>query len=72
MLGPDDTPESDIARNAAFAPETHNAEQDDESSQAHTLADEALGRRAIRRGAWPLGARARRLSLCASALGAAQ
>lgn len=26
-----------------LAPETHNSEQDDEQSQAHTLADEALG-----------------------------
>lgn len=31
---------------ADFAPEVHNAEQDDEDSQAQTLADEALGRRA--------------------------
>lgn len=43
----DGRPESDIARNAALAPELHNAEQDDEPSQAHTLADEALGRRTM-------------------------
>ena len=27
-----------------LAPETHNAEQDDEQEQAHSIADEALGR----------------------------
>jgi hypothetical protein len=27
-----------------LAPEAHNSEQDDEQEQAHTLADEALGR----------------------------
>lgn len=34
-----------------LAPETHNAEQDDEPSQAQTLADEALGRRSAYEGA---------------------
>jgi len=31
--------------NQDLAPEAHNAEQEDEDSQAQTLADEALGRR---------------------------
>jgi hypothetical protein len=38
------TPEDETARAAALAPETFNDEQDDEDAQAHTLADEALGR----------------------------
>ena len=37
--------EDDAAAPANLAPETHNAEQDDEPSQAQSLADEALGRR---------------------------
>ena len=39
-----DKPLSDAALQSSLAPETHNAEQDDEQSQAQTLADEALGR----------------------------
>lgn len=39
-----DQPETDKARQASLAPETHNSEQDDELEQAQTLADEALGR----------------------------
>ena len=34
--------QSDERASAGQAPELHNAEQDDELSQAHTLADEAL------------------------------
>lgn len=40
----DSNPETDAARQASLAPETHNSEQDDEQSQAQTLADEARGR----------------------------
>lgn len=45
MPDTDDKPESDIARQTALAPETHNAQQDDEQEQAQTLADEARGRK---------------------------
>ena len=37
-------PESQEARQASLAPETHNDEQDDHLSQAQTVADEARGR----------------------------
>lgn len=33
-----------MATDPNLAPETHNSEQDDEGEQAHTLANEALGR----------------------------
>jgi hypothetical protein len=39
-----DKPDTEKARQATLAPETHNSEQDDEQEQAQTLADEALGR----------------------------
>lgn len=38
-------PSSESEAQAELAPETHNAEQDDEGAQAQTLADERLGRR---------------------------
>ena len=38
-------PSSENEVQADLAPETHNAEQDDEGAQAQTLADERLGRR---------------------------
>ena len=41
-----DKPESQEARQASLAPETHNDEQDDHLSQAQTVADEARGRSA--------------------------
>lgn len=47
---PESPPESPEARQAALAPETHNSEQDDESAQAQTLADEALGRHGAANG----------------------
>ncbi|HUQ13889.1 MAG TPA: hypothetical protein VM055_06400 [Novosphingobium sp.] len=34
----------DVTAERDLAPEAHNSEQDDEGSQAQTLADEALGR----------------------------
>ena len=37
-------PDTDVAQQASLAPETFNDEQDDEKSQAQTLAEEALGR----------------------------
>ena len=37
-------PESQEARQASLAPETHNDEQDDHLAQAQTVADEARGR----------------------------
>ena len=40
----DSKPQADTAIQAGLAPETHNAEQDDEGAQAQTLADEARGR----------------------------
>lgn len=36
-----------MATDPNLAPETHNSEQDDELEQAQTLADEALGRKAV-------------------------
>lgn len=36
--------DDDAANPPDLAPETHNAEQDDEPAQAQTLADEVLGR----------------------------
>lgn len=44
MPDPDDKPQTNAALQAGLAPETHNAEQDDEGEQAQTLAAEALGR----------------------------
>jgi hypothetical protein len=44
MPDPNSKPETDAALQASLAPEVHNSEQDDEQAQAHTLADEALGR----------------------------
>ncbi len=50
MTGPERTPDNqddDIGEDAAdrtLPPEVHNQEQDDEDSQAQTLADEAIGR----------------------------
>ncbi len=44
MPDTDDKPDTDTARQAELAPETFNDEQEDELAQAHTLADEALGR----------------------------
>lgn len=41
-----DRPADATETQAALAPETHNSEQDDEDSQAHLLAQEALSRRA--------------------------
>ena len=41
---PDDKPQSQEARQASLAPETHNSEQDDHLAQAQTVADEARGR----------------------------
>ena len=46
MPDTDDKPLSHEARQADLAPETHNDEQDDHLSQAHTVADEARGRSA--------------------------
>ena len=43
IAGNDSTSETVVQ--ADLPPETHNAEQDDEDSQAQTLAEEALGRR---------------------------
>lgn len=43
MPDPDSKPETEAARQASLAPETFNDEQDDEASQAQTVADEALG-----------------------------
>jgi hypothetical protein len=43
-------PTSEARAEAELAPEVHNAEQDDESAQAQTLAEEALGRRSAFEG----------------------
>lgn len=41
MSATQDIPEDRVSTRASLAPETHNAEQDDELAQAQTLADEA-------------------------------
>lgn len=44
QTGPDEETTSENFVQRDLAPETHNDEQDDESAQAQSLADEALGR----------------------------
>ena len=44
MPDSDSNPESQQATRSTLAPETHNSEQDDEQSQAQTIANEARGR----------------------------
>ncbi|WP_133365992.1 hypothetical protein [Qipengyuania sediminis] len=51
MPDPANQPEFDNARSPELAPEVrHNTEQDDEPSQAHTVAGEALAGRAFDHG----------------------
>lgn len=45
-----DRPDDNISVNIGLAPEAHNSEQDDEPSQAHTLAEEALSGRVFDHG----------------------